>query len=51
MGRLWRFALGQHCVNNLESGAFEVDASEIAACVDLGGDGGGSTMPLCPLSE
>jgi hypothetical protein len=32
MARLWRFALGQHFVNDLETGAFEVDTSEIAAC-------------------
>jgi hypothetical protein len=30
--RLWRFAYRQRCANDLETGAFEVDASEIAAC-------------------
>jgi hypothetical protein len=33
MARLWRFDLGQHLVNDLETGTFEVNASEIAACV------------------
>jgi hypothetical protein len=32
MAKLRRFALGQHFVNDLGTGAFEVDASEIAAC-------------------
>jgi hypothetical protein len=32
MARLWRFAYRQRCANDLETGAFEVDASEIAAC-------------------